>query len=433
MSVTTKASATLRRFREERSGQVMILFGLSIIPIMFATAAAVDYGRRGSARAQLDAAVDAAALAVMSRVTSNTIPPTSLTQMEKQFRDEAARVPGVTVTGFKMTPKVEGKTLSLTARYDATINTSFSKLMDTSAMKITGMATSARNVMQYIDFYLLLDNSPSMGLAATDADIAKMQGVTPDQCAFACHKHTFDANGVVTGDDLNDYYHVAKNNGIKLRIDNLRDAVVNLVDTAKSSMKLTQQYRMEVWTFSDIQTQISALSPNLDQTKTDAAKIDLAYSLWKEPDNQTSYERALPKMDSVVPTSGTGLVATSPIRFLFFVTDGVQDTPIDGTVTSSGAGFQINPNRYINTLAPSLCKSLKDRDVRIGIIYTKYLPLMNNDFYKSNVLPFQDNIPTNLKACATDGLFFPVTTNGDISAAMQALFQAAVASVRLTD
>jgi hypothetical protein len=39
----------------------------------------------------------------------------------------------------------------------------------------------------YIDFYLLLDNSPSMGVGATPADVAKMVNNTPDACAFACH------------------------------------------------------------------------------------------------------------------------------------------------------------------------------------------------------------------------------------------------------
>ena len=44
-----------------------------------------------------------------------------------------------------------------------------------------------------IDFYLLLDNSPSMALPADTAGITQMQNLTPTQdggnsCAFACHQ-----------------------------------------------------------------------------------------------------------------------------------------------------------------------------------------------------------------------------------------------------
>lgn len=427
----TRIATAAKHFRRNRSGQVAVIFGLSLVPVLFASGAAIDYGRRNAAKVRLDAALDASLLAVLSRA-SNTVDAATITAGESQFRKEAMKLSDVAITSFSMVPTVAANNAKLTASYDATVKTILGSFMGYRNMKISSSATSQRNVFQYIDFYLLLDNSPSMGLAATDADQAKMQSLTPDSCAFACHKHTFNSKGVITGDEKNDYYQLARKNSIKLRIDNLREAVINLVDTAKASMKLSSQYRMEVWTFSDFQTKISSLTASLDQTKTDAQAIDLAYALYGEPDNQTSYERALPKMNSVIPSSGTGLTAVSPIRFLFFVTDGVQDTPIDGSVTDPTTGYKINSNRWISTLTPSLCKSLKDRDVRIGIIYTMYLPLPANAFYNSYVKPFQDKIPTNLKACASDGLFFPVSTGGDINAAMQTLFQTAVASVRLT-
>ncbi|MCX4196400.1 pilus assembly protein TadG-related protein, partial [Methylobacterium organophilum] len=84
-------------FFRARSGQVAVTFALVTLPVMFATAAAVDYGRRNAAKTQLDAALDGAVLAVMSQKT-NTIPTTTLQNMETQFRTEAAKVPGVTVT-----------------------------------------------------------------------------------------------------------------------------------------------------------------------------------------------------------------------------------------------------------------------------------------------------------------------------------------------
>jgi hypothetical protein len=39
-----------------------------------------------------------------------------------------------------------------------------------------------------IDFYLLLDNSPSMAVAATPADVTTNATSSQGGCAFACHE-----------------------------------------------------------------------------------------------------------------------------------------------------------------------------------------------------------------------------------------------------
>lgn len=420
------------RLARARSGQVAIIFGLMAVPMMFAAGAAVDYGRRNAAKSQLDAALDAAVLAVVSQ-KANTISAVSLTNAETQFRAEAAKVPGVSDVTFVPSPVTGVSTLSLSATYTAKVRTLLSGMMRVPTMAVAGTSASQRNVFQYIDFYLLLDNSPSMGLAATDADVTKMMNATkttspPDGCAFACHK--LNSNGT---ENTSDYYHVARNNGVKLRIHVLRDAVAALVDEAKSSMTLSQQFRMETWTFSDIQTRLTALTTNLDQAKTDSARIDLAYSYQNETDNQTAYERAIAKMNATVPASGNGVAATSPIRFLFFVTDGVQDTPIDGSVSNPSAGNTFGSNRFLSPIDPTTCKAMKDKGIRVGIVYTAYLPLYKDGFYNGHVKPFEANIPTALRACASDDLFFPVATGGEITAAMLKLFKASLASVRITN
>jgi Flp pilus assembly protein TadG len=420
------------RFARARSGQVVTAFALALIPILAASGAAVDYGRRNAAKAQLDAAIDGAVLAIVSR-KSNTIDTTALGTLETQFRAEAAKVPGVTITSFTTLPAVTASTLSLSATYTATVATTFGGILNVQTMKIGGTSAGSRNITQYINFYLLLDNSPSMGLAATDADVANMKRVTPDNCAFACHQHTYDSSGRVTGDNLNDYYHVAQKNNIKLRIQVLRDAVSALVDQANATMTLAQQYQMEMWVFNDstTQTRLQAMTPTLSQIKSAAPNIDIAYAYQNQSDNQTDFERAIAKMNTTIPASGNGLTAATPVQFLFFVTDGVEDT--GGSVTNQSAGFQINSSRFIGPFSPSTCNTLKSKNVRIGIIYTQYLPIYDNGFYNSYVKPYENNIGPMLKSCATDGLYFPVASGGDITAAMLQLFSSAVASVKITN
>ena len=429
-----RLAAALRAWPQARSGQIAILFGLMILPILFAAGAAIDYSRRNAAKARLDAAVDAAVLAVISQ-KSNAVSADSLLRMDQQFKAEAARIPGVSVTSFlPLAPAVTGKTVSVSATYTATVKTTLGGLMNVPTMAIGGRSAGERKLAQYIDFYLLLDNSPSMGLAATNAEIARMIELTKSapnhpSCAFACHERNADGT-----DKMDDHYHIAKNNNVILRINVLRDAVLAMVDRAKTSMSLAQQFRMETWTFSDIQTQISALTTSLDQTRSDAQKIDLAYNYSGTPANQTAYERAIKKMNETVPASGTGVTAASPIRFLFFVTDGVQDSPVDGSVSNQSAGSMVSANRFIGPIDPATCQALKDKGVRIGIIYTTYLELPGNWTYDKYVKPFEKQIASTLKACASsDDLFFPVSTNGDIVAAMLKLFDTAVASVRITN
>ena len=100
-----------------------------------------------------------------------------------------------------------------------------------------------------IDFYVLLDNSPSMALPATTAGITQMENLTPKQatggCAFACHQASTN-NGDTAGNPCTDgtaptqsgglycaashgaqidNYKLARNNSITLRLDELNSAV----------------------------------------------------------------------------------------------------------------------------------------------------------------------------------------------------------------
>jgi Flp pilus assembly protein TadG len=52
------------QFVQNRDGNVAMLFGLALLPIMATTGAAIDYSRASDARTQLQNAIDSTALAV---------------------------------------------------------------------------------------------------------------------------------------------------------------------------------------------------------------------------------------------------------------------------------------------------------------------------------------------------------------------------------
>ena len=119
------------------------------------------------------------------------------------------------------------------------------------------------------------------------------------------------------------------------------------------------------------------------------------------------------------PGNGTSNPGDTPQEVLFIVTDGVNDYDSNGRL--------IAPIDALN----KLCQTIKLRGIRIAFLYTTYNPLPTNAFYNQNVAPFQPQIATDAQNCASPGLFFQVNTDGDISAAMQALFQEAVATAFL--
>jgi hypothetical protein len=326
-----------------------------------------------------------------------------------------------------------------------------------------------------VDFYLLLDNSPSMGLGATASDITHLQQLTPDSCAFACHQHAFDSNGNITGDNTNDYYHIARNNGVTLRIDVLRTATQHLTGTASASETVAGQFRMAVYTFSDTFQTVASLSADMSSVSTSANAVDLAYAYRNQRDAQTSFDTALSYMNSTMPNPGSGAGPSAPQEFLFLVTDGVEDEPV-GSASGSGdpadppssylplnnrpnlANTQtgnVNSGRLIDMIktgSSSMCTTIKNRGIKIAVLYTPYLPVTNNSFYNkwigatstslNNNNPVNPNDPTDpanngigiaLKTCASPGFYYQVTPTTGINDAMQALFQAAITSVLLTN
>ena len=126
-------------------------------------------------------------------------------------------------------------------------------------------------------------------------------------------------------------------------------------------------------------------------------------------------------INTTMPNPGNGSNATgdTPQEVLFWVTDGVEDELVSGSRQQS----------VINT---SWCTTIKNRGIRIAILYTEYLPLPTNSWYNTWISPFQPNIGPTLQSCASSGLYFEVQTGQDISAAMSALFQAAVQTAHLT-
>src|SRR6185295_2458173 len=161
------------------------------------------------------------------------------TEATNLFNAEITGGKGYTLSSITADVAKTGTSIASTVKFTAQVPMSFMGLFGVSSVTIGGSSTAANNMPLFIDFYLLLDNTPSMGVGATTADITTMVNSTADKCAFACHDKS----------DSNNYYNLAKALGVTTRIDVLRTATQQLMDTATATAAYSNQFRMAIYTF----------------------------------------------------------------------------------------------------------------------------------------------------------------------------------------
>jgi Flp pilus assembly protein TadG len=406
----------LRYFLRDREGNLSVIFALTLLPVVGLIGAGVDYTQSSNRKLMLDGFADSAALAAVTPAMLASTDQASVSVATSVFNSQAALVKGITqpVT-LSVTTADNGLVRSVVVSYHTTSKTNFGAFIGMSLVPLSGSSQASATVPPNIDFYLLLDNSPSMAIAATTAGINTMTSHTPDQCAFACHESDTSPN---------DYYGLARSLGVTLRMDLLAQATQNLMSTAKATATTNNStYRAAIYTFNIGFNTITGLTSSLSTAQSQAANIQI-YEVpsqnWSN-DAITNYTNAMTQMNTIMPNPGGGTktAGDAPQEVMFFVTDGVEDQMVGGS-------------RVQSLMDPSYCNTIKNRGIRIAVLYTTYLPLPTNSWYVSYIAPFQPNIGTTLQGCASPGLYFQVSTDQDISAAMVALFNIAVATAHLT-
>lgn len=441
-----------RRLRSDARGNVLMLMGFSVIPLTLATGMAIDYSRASRLQTKLNAAADAAALAAVTQPMMKQDNATAKTTAQNMFNAQAANIPGLVYNVANLTVTIVGtvgaaNTRTATVSYTAQSNNAFSGVIGFSQIAIGGTSVAHSDAAPNIDFYMLMDTSPSMLLPATSADLATMTTKTGG-CAFACHQtstSSSDPGGTSkVGGVYQDYYAVARANSLTLRTDLVTKAVQDLTDTATTTAASNgAAYRMGLADFDYMYRQLWPTAPvagfNVDSSLsrvkthvTDATVVTYCNNnnrICGVGDNDTgtnftaAFTGALASMP-ISPGNGTNVLGDTPQAILFIITDGMRDENNGGT-------------RYIGPIPTSQCTTIKGRGIRIAILYTEYLPeSASDDWSKSNVrdpyLSPTDNISPALINCASSGLFYQVTTNSDISGALSALFQKAVSTAHLT-
>ena len=453
-------------FATDRKANVAIIFALTMVPIIFLLGMTLDYTLALRKREQLNAAADAAAIAavrpaMLTQTTTSVIEATAAAVFAAK-----ANLPGLAAVP---TPTVKvtdvGLARTITVSYVAESVNNFPGVLGKQTWQVSGSATAKASSAPNMNFYLLLDDSPSMALAATQSDIDAMVLATKNQptyaknCAFACHEA--HPNNAAPSSTNKDNLTVARANNITLRIDLVTNAVKQLmvgpwscpqsgtsggVMQCMSALNNTT-YKAAIYTFDYALNTIQTLTtPATAGTKIGDIQL-LTVDHQNCPvlngsggcvyttDYGTDIQKGLTDLNAIMPNPGDGTAAGTPQEVVFLVTDGVEDKLIAKTGGSCdpNATYPLPPAnsttvRCQQPLNTAICDTIKSRNIRIAVLYTEYLQLPADGWYTSRISQFNNptsstgTIAKRLQSCASPGLYASVKNGGDISTALTNLF-----------
>jgi hypothetical protein len=478
-----------------------MMYALVAPALVFGAGAAIDYGRAAQIHTKLNAAADAAALAALTPAMLQQSATVARAAANSMFTGLANGVSGLTAGATQVTVTVTTGATPLTRNvevsYSTSVNTIFAQVLGVAQLSVQGAAQASAQAPPNIDFYVLLDNSPSMALPATTAGITQMESLTAKQitggCAFACHQASTN-NGDTAGNPcadgtaptLNssmataspassgiycnvskhgaqiDNYQLARNNSITLRLDELNSGVSTLLQTASTTAQSSQfstppKYRFSIYSMDTLWSiglnQLMPLTTNyIANWTTDSANFgvmemysnnnDCANAACSSSttapggDVATNYDNALGDLSQTSyipnPGNGTNQAGDTPQGVLFIVTDGVEDEKSGGSRLQQAIN-DLGSAPGGNSNSTNWCTTIKNRGIKIAVLYTDYLPVPANSWYESWIAPIQSDIGPALKACATPGLFYDAAIGSDLGQALATLFAAVTQSGHLTN
>jgi Flp pilus assembly protein TadG len=441
---TGSMMAIIHRLMHDRRGNILMIFAFSLMPLLMATGMGIDYSAAMRIQSRLNAAADAAVLSATSQQMMSQSISSAKNRAKEVFRVTAGTIPGLTIDVDDPTQlsidvrDTAGNSNQRTATitFKGTSANSFAGILGLATLPVKGAAGSIAKTAPDVDFYILLDTSGSMALPATSAGLKLLTEKTGG-CAFACHS-TNDAKARDKWGNLVDYYGVAVSYGIPLRSDEAQRAVQSMMSTAASTARSNNaNYRAALYTFAAADARANnsfnprqTLTATLGKISTAVENADTSFYYkngcptenFCNDDRDTASSDAFTRMNSIIPAPGNGTkqVLDQPQAVLFVITDGMRD--------------ELRPNGKPEVgFDENLCSTIKNRNIRIAVLYTEYLKeSLSDNWSKTNVLPNLPKVEPALRNCASNGLYYKVTTDEDISAALNTLLQKAIEASRLT-
>jgi Flp pilus assembly protein TadG len=455
--------APLRRFRRDQRANIAVVFSVALLPVLTAVGCAVDYSQTVRVQAKLQAAADLASVASIAAkspgylaaaaMTGDGSVPAGATDAANIFNGNVSAA-GSEYTHLSAAASVvkTGRTLTSTVMFSASVPVTFLQVLGYSSLTISSSAIATSALPAFLDFYLMLDVSGSMGLPSTAAEQARLAAINPDLisaypggCSFACHfsgSQGYDLSrdgGNPANVPVTACTSVGSPACIQLRVDAVGNAVNQLLVTANSAATVSNQYRIGLYPFIQnlysyfpMTGSIAGSSSTPGTINYAAATLATLLDTGSDPNlgaGGTHFENALPSINGLISSVGGGTGWNDTLPFVVLITDGAEDSQ------TYSAGNWTCCNRA-TTLDPSLCTAIKSRGIQMAVLYIPYLPIQNpspsfgggEDIYANNNIP---NIPPALQSCASPSYFFTANTPADITHALNTIFNQARSTARL--
>lgn len=454
------------RFRREKSGNIAVIFALALLPVLAAIGTAVDYSLATRMRAKLQSAADAASVASISQkspgftaaaaMTGDGSVTAAITDANNVFDGNMSGVTGYTNLSRTSTVTKTGIRLTSNVQFTADVPVVFMKVMGHSKMTVTGTSSASGTLPPFLDFYLMLDVSGSMGLASTPGEQARLALVNPDDrgnyptgCAFACHFATQDVcynnvqkyptnnrclgypvsrvsqtafkqllqqnsnklpNSMLSGLPNSLYNALGSVSScatdgtdacIQLRADAVGYAVTQLFNTANASKRVTDQFRIGLYPFIRYLYAYFPLTSSINGSPTNSSTINYAAAnLASQLDTN---------INANLGSGGTHFENALPKMSTLIpsVGNGSSSTntqPFVFLITDGAQNYQVkginsgswSGSNHATVMNPTtLCKPLKDRGIIISVLYIPYEPISppNPTFAGGQDLYANANIP----------------------------------------
>jgi Flp pilus assembly protein TadG len=488
-------------FRSNSRGNVAVISALAALPMVAAVGCVIDYTTASMIKTKLQAAADSASLAAVSNsssvvataknMTGNGAVSGGSTYALSFFNANLSTAPentGYTSLSPTATVAKSGTTVTATVAFTAQVPTYFMGLVGYQNVAVSGTSTASYTLPTFIDFYLMLDVSGSMGFPSTSSEQTRLEAVNPDNysqypggCTFACH---FTDQGVCgesgqgptqppvgsatnpkpggycqgfvisrlgttssTGGKINwsnsqvsSCASAGTTSCIQLRADAVGYAVNTLLQTAyntEQSTGVSNEFRVGLYPFIDNLYAYSSLTASLTPgSQIYNAAANLASLLDTGTNSNlgsggTHFDNAFPSMNNVITHVGNGSSSSNTLPYVFLVSDGVDNSQTYSPFTGS------NPQLF----STSLCSTLKNRGIKVAVLYIPYQPIQNPTTFAGSedinvnalIPPESTAVPDNLQSCASPNFFYTANTPADINNALVTMFEQAVSTAHITN
>lgn len=398
---------------ESKKGAVALHYTLAALPLLLIVGVSVDFSLLMRARHAAQSAADAAVLAALAPST---------TAGDREQVAQAVFLANLPAVLLEMEPHLSltisevGNLRSARGVFSLTHPLFLSQYLGGPFSEVGGEASAAVAIVNYMDVDLWLDGSASMGVAADEAARDQLRILSRDDpthrsCAFACHFPTHLNGPYATTQER------ARANGVRLRLDVMRDNVIGLVDTLAAQAGPDQRFRYSV---NRLALGFEVLLP-LSQSETQVRQEIDQFALAGQ------HALGLSSAASMIEqTIGSGAVSLPPAQGL----GGPQDPRRVVVLVTDGMQFNWSAVRE-GEIEPEVCEQVKQTGAIMAVVQLRYVELNGDWAFEHYVRPHFHQLGPALEACASEGYFFHGETPDEIRQAFGDLASRLQESLRL--